>query len=69
MELGGSLEDIFDTAYGHLLLVKIALFVAMVAVAAINRFRLSTPACRSRVRSSCLNATVLSKQRLAFSLS
>ncbi len=39
--LAGSLEDIFDTLYGHLLLVKIALFAAMVAVAAINRYRLT----------------------------
>ena len=39
--LVGSVEGLLDTAYGRLLLVKIALFLAMVSVAAVNRFRLS----------------------------
>jgi copper resistance protein D len=39
--LVGSVEGLFDTAYGRLLLVKIALFLAMVSIAAVNRFRLS----------------------------
>ena len=39
--LVGSVEGLLDTAYGRLLLVKIALFFAMVSVAAVNRFRLS----------------------------
>ena len=39
--LVGSVEALLDTAYGRLLLVKIALFLAMVSVAAVNRFRLS----------------------------
>jgi putative copper resistance protein D len=39
--LVGSVEGLLDTAYGGLLLVKIALFLAMISVAAVNRFRLS----------------------------
>jgi putative copper resistance protein D len=39
--LVGSVEDLFATAYGRLLLVKIALFLVMVSIAAINRLRLS----------------------------
>ena len=33
--------DLVGTTYGHLLLLKIALFVAMVAIAAVNRLRLA----------------------------
>ncbi len=39
--LVGTLPALVGTDYGHLLLVKIALFGAMVALAAINRFRLT----------------------------
>jgi copper resistance protein D len=39
--LVGSVEGLLDTAYGRLLLVKITLFLAMVSIAAVNRFRLS----------------------------
>ena len=39
--LVGSVEALLDTAYGRLLLAKIALFLAMVSIAAVNRFRLS----------------------------
>jgi len=39
--LVGSIEGLIDTAYEPLLVVKIALFLAMVSVAAVNRFRLS----------------------------
>lgn len=39
--LVGSVEGLLDTAYGRLLLVKITLFLAMVFIAAVNRFRLS----------------------------
>jgi putative copper resistance protein D len=39
--LVGNLPALFGTAYGRLLLLKIALFAAMVAVAAINRYRLT----------------------------
>ncbi len=44
--LVGNITALIGTDYGHLLLVKIALFVAMVAIAAINRFRL-TPLIRA----------------------
>ena len=39
--LAGSVPALLHTDYGRLLLVKIALFLAMVAVAAVNRFRLT----------------------------
>ena len=39
--LVGSVAALFDTGYGRLLTAKIALFFVMVAVAAINRFRLT----------------------------
>jgi putative copper resistance protein D len=39
--LVGTLPALVGTAYGRLLLVKIALFLAMVGIAAINRYRLT----------------------------
>jgi putative copper resistance protein D len=39
--LAGSLPALLETDYGRLLLAKIALFVAMVAIASINRLRLT----------------------------
>ena len=39
--LVGSVQGMVDTDYGRLLLGKIVLFLAMVSVAALNRFRLS----------------------------
>jgi len=39
--LAGSLPALLETDYGRLLLLKIALFVAMVAIASINRLRLT----------------------------
>ena len=39
--LAGSLAALLETDYGRLLLLKIALFVAMVAIASINRLRLT----------------------------
>jgi copper resistance protein D len=39
--LAGSVPALLGTDYGHLLLIKIALFAAMVAIAAINRLRLT----------------------------
>jgi copper resistance protein D len=39
--LVGSLDAMFDTPYGRLLAIKILLFLAMVVVALINRFRLA----------------------------
>jgi copper resistance protein D len=41
IELTGSWAALFGTGYGRLLLVKIALFLAMVAIAAVNRTRLT----------------------------
>ena len=40
--LAGSVAALFDTGYGRLLMTKVALFLVMVAVAAVNR-RLLTP--------------------------
>jgi copper resistance protein D len=39
--LAGSIPALTETDYGRILLVKIALFLAMVAVAAVNRLRLT----------------------------
>jgi copper resistance protein D len=39
--LAGSIDALTETKYGHLLLIKIALFFAMVGVAAFNRSRLT----------------------------
>ena len=39
--LAGSVAALLHTDYGRLLLIKIALFVAMVAIATVNRFRLT----------------------------
>lgn len=39
--LSGSIDALTETKYGHLLLIKIALFFAMVGVAAFNRLRLT----------------------------
>lgn len=39
--LVGSIAALTQTDYGHLLLAKVALFVVMVAVAAVNRYRLT----------------------------
>ncbi len=41
--LAGSVEVLTATTYGRLLLVKIGLFLVMVAVAAINKLRLTPP--------------------------
>ncbi|MBV8400063.1 MAG: CopD family protein [Acetobacteraceae bacterium] len=40
-ELIGSVAGLFGTAFGQLALVKIALFLVLLAVAAFNRFRLT----------------------------
>lgn len=39
--LVGSVAALLDTSYGRLLMAKVALFLVMLAVAAINRFRLT----------------------------
>jgi copper resistance protein D len=41
LELAGTVPALFGTSYGRLLLVKIALFLAMLAIAAVNRMRLT----------------------------
>jgi putative copper resistance protein D len=41
--LVGTVPALTGTIYGRLLLIKIALFLAMVAIAAINRYRLTPP--------------------------
>ena len=45
--LGGGVAGLFGTAYGSVLLLKAALFAALLGLAAINRFRL-TPALERR---------------------
>jgi putative copper resistance protein D len=59
--LAGSVPELVGTSYGRLLLVKIALFVAMVALAATNRMRLA-PRIVARdaaaLRSLTRNATI-----------
>ena len=46
--LAGSIEALTGTYYGQLLLAKIALFFAMVAIAAVNRQWLTPRLCRTR---------------------
>src|ERR1700683_4013992 len=64
--LSGSIDALTETKYGHLLLIKIALFLAMAGVAAFNRLRL-TPrlvddpemtAAQDARRQLCRNATL-----------
>jgi putative copper resistance protein D len=64
--LVGSVRALYGTDYGRLLLIKIALFVAMVAIAAVNRFLLtpqlvqqaSIAACRGALRRLRCNAAI-----------
>jgi putative copper resistance protein D len=55
-ELAGSVPALTDTDYGRLLLVKIALFLAMVSVAAFNRLRLTPRLVQDRDVSARENA-------------
>ena len=55
--LVGSVAALLGTDYGRLLAVKVALFVVMVAIAAINRFRL-TPELVPELRRLRRNAVV-----------
>jgi putative copper resistance protein D len=62
--LAGSVPALIGTDYGHLLLIKIALFAMMMALAAINRLRLtpllsneSAPLQRGALRRLARNAT------------
>ena len=64
--LAGSVAALTQTQYGHLLIIKIALFFAMVGVAAVNRLRLTPrliadgdPAAAQRARRAlCRNASI-----------
>ena len=64
--LAGSIAALLGTDYGRLLLAKIALFLGMVAIAAVNRFRLTprivqnanTAAAQAALRQLRGNATV-----------
>ena len=64
--LAGSVDALTETEYGHLLLIKIALFFVMVGVAAINRLRLTpqlialddAPAGQRARRALCRNAMI-----------
>ena len=47
--LVGSAGALVDTAYGRLLALKIALYLTMVAIALVNRFRLSPMVLRERM--------------------
>lgn len=64
--LAGSIAALFDTGYGRLLMVKIALFLVMVGVAVVNR-RVLTPrlvqefdpaAAHSALRRLCTNSLI-----------
>jgi putative copper resistance protein D len=64
--LAGSIDALTETDYGHLLLIKIALFFAMVGVAAVNRLRLTprlvvdtdTAVAHKARRALCRNAMI-----------
>lgn len=59
----GTLNNLFSTSYGQLVLIKIALFAAMVGLAAINRFyltpRLPSPSTVRHLYGTCLVETGL----------
>jgi copper transport protein len=59
----GTLTNLFATAYGQLVLIKIALFAAMIALACVNRFyltpRLATAGAVRRLRDTTLAETAL----------
>jgi putative copper resistance protein D len=59
----GTLNDLFATSYGQLVLIKIVLFAAMVALASVNRFyltpRLKTPGTVRRLCHASLAETGL----------
>jgi uncharacterized membrane protein len=65
----GTLDNLFTTTYGQLVLVKIALFAGMVALASINRFyltpRLATSGAVRRLRQTSLAETALGLAAIA----
>jgi putative copper resistance protein D len=62
--LVGSLGAMFDTPYGRLLALKILLFMAMVVVALINRFRLAPRISQDAVALNALCRTIGVEQGL-----
>jgi putative copper resistance protein D len=66
--LVGRLDAMFDTPYGRLLAFKILLFLAMVVVALINRFRLAPRISRGATTLGVLGRTVVLEQRLGLSI-
>jgi copper resistance protein D len=61
----GTLNNLFATAYGQLVLIKIALFAAMIALACVNRFYL-TPRLASAGAVRRLRHTTLAETGLGF---
>lgn len=59
----GTLDNLFATSYGRLVLIKIVIFAAMVALASVNRFyltpRLATAAAVRRLYHNCAGETGL----------
>jgi putative copper resistance protein D len=66
--LVGSLDAMFDTSYGRLLAFKILLFLAMVVVALINRFRLAPRISREVSALRALGRAVALEQGLALAV-
>jgi putative copper resistance protein D len=66
--LVGSLDAMFDTPYGRLLAFKILLFLAMVVVALINRFRLAPRISCDRAALRALGRTVALEQSLGLAV-
>jgi copper resistance protein D len=66
--LVGSLDAMFDTPYGRLLAFKILLFLAMVVVALINRFRLAPRISHDSGAISALGRTVALEQSLGLAV-
>jgi putative copper resistance protein D len=55
-ELAGSVPALFGTDYGRLLLAKVALFLVMLSVAAVNRLRLTPRLLQGADDSACRHA-------------
>ena len=66
--LVGSLDAMLGTSYGRLLAFKILLFLAMVAVALINRFRLAPRISREVSALRALGCTVAFEQGLGLAV-
>jgi copper resistance protein D len=66
--LVGSLDAMFDTPYGRLLAIKILLFLAMVVVALINRFRLAPRISHDSGAIRALGRTVALEQSLGLAV-